>query len=120
MYVVRNSLGALFAALIPLALVEAVLVAMAALGLQAASPPELPVPDQVVMLYAKRMATDAALLFAGHWLLQQARIVSRFGYGLMGGAMAAASYAIAIQGSTTSPSGAGGAVLTIGLLPTVA
>jgi len=120
MYVVRSSPGALFAALIPLALVEAVLVAMAALGLQAASPPELPVPDQVVMLYAKRMATDAALLFAGHWLLQQARIVSRFGYALMGGVMAAASYGIAILGSTTSLPGAGGAVLTIGLLPTVA
>ncbi|MGC2778272.1 MAG: hypothetical protein WA418_21830 [Bradyrhizobium sp.] len=120
MYVVRNSPRALFAALIPLALVEAVLVAMAALGLQAASPPELPVPDQVVLLYAKRMATDAALLFAGHWLLQQARIASRLAYGLMGGAMAATSYAIAVQGSATMVPGMAGAMLTIGVLPTIA
>ncbi|MGJ4928384.1 hypothetical protein ACQR1I_15350 [Bradyrhizobium sp. HKCCYLS2038] len=107
-------------ALIPLAMVEGGLVAMAALGLQAASPPELPVPDQVVMLYAKRIITDAALLFAGHWLLQQARIASRLGYGLMGGAMAAASYAIEIQSSATQLPGTGGVVLTLGLLPTVA
>ncbi|CCD92415.1 membrane hypothetical protein [Bradyrhizobium sp. ORS 375] len=120
MYVVRNSLQALFAALIPLALVEAILVAMAALALQAASPPELPVPDQVVMLYAQRIATDAALLFAGHWLLQQARMASRIAYGLMGGVMSAASYAIAVLSSATLPPGAAGVLLTIGLLPAVA
>ena len=71
MYVVNNSPRALLVALIPLAMVHAVLTAMALLGGQAAQPADLPAPDQVLVFYPTRLATDAALLFAGHWMLRQ-------------------------------------------------
>ena len=120
MYVVKNSPRALLVALIPLAVVHAVLTAMALLGAQAAQPTDLPAPDQVLVFYATRLATDAALLFAGHWMLRQYAISSRFAYGLMGGVMAAAGYAIAIRNNLQMVSPAGGTLLTIGLLPTIA
>jgi len=120
MYVVNNSSRALLVALIPLAAVHAVLTAMALLGTQAAQPADVPSPDQVFVLYVARLATDGALLFAGHWMLRQRAISSRFAYGLMGGAMAAAGYAIAIRNSIQLVSPAGGTLLTMGLLPTIA
>ncbi len=120
MYAVKNSSRALFVALIPLALVEAVLLAMALLGAQAAQPTEVPAPDQILVFYAGRLAMDAALIYAGHWMLRQRAISSRFAYSLMGGVMAAASYAIAIRNSLQLFPAAGGTVLTIGLLPTIA
>jgi hypothetical protein len=120
MYVVNNSSRALLVALIPLAVVHAVLTAMALLGAQATQPAELPAPDQVLVLYATRMATDAALLFAGHCMLRQRAISSRLAYALMGGVMAAAGYAIAIRNNFQLVSPAGGALLTVGLLPTLA
>jgi hypothetical protein len=120
MYIVRNSPRALLVALIPLAMVHAVLVAMAALGAHAAEPTEALAPDQILTYYVTRLATDGALLFAGHLMLRQRAISSRIAYALMGGAMAAAGYAIAIRNSLLLfPPGAG-TVLTIGLLPVVA
>jgi len=120
MYVVNNSPRALLVALIPLAVVHAVLTAMALLGAQAAQPTDVPAPDQVLVFYVARLATDGALLFAGHWMLRQRAISSRFAYALMGGAMAAAGYAIAIRNSIQLSSPAGGTLLTMGLLPTIA
>ena len=120
MYAVKNSSRALFVALIPLALVEAVLLAMALLGAQATQQAETPAPDQILVFYAGRLAMDAALLFAGHWMLRQRAISSRIAYSLMGGVMAAASYAIAIRNSLQLFPPGGGTVLTIGLLPTIA
>ena len=118
MYVVNNSARALLVALIPLAMVHAVLTAMALLGAQAAQPNELPAPDQVLLLYLTRVAADGALLFAGHSVLRQRAISSRLAYALMGGVMAAAGYAIAIRNNLFS---AGvGTLLTVGLLPTIA
>jgi hypothetical protein len=120
MYIVRNSPRALLVALIPLAFVEGVLLAMAVFGTQAAPPAELPAPDQIVLFYLSRLATDAALLFAGHWLLRQIAISSRLAYALMGGVMAAVSYAIALRQSAPMLPGADGVTLTVGLLPAVA
>ena len=120
MYVVNNSSRALLVALIPLAVVHAVLTAMALLGAQAAQPTDLPAPDQVLVLYVARLATDGALLFAGHWMLRQRAISSRLAYALMGGVMAAAGYAIAIRNSFQLFSPDGGTLLTMGLLPVIA
>ncbi|MEO6841877.1 MAG: hypothetical protein ABI192_14060 [Bradyrhizobium sp.] len=120
MYVVKNSPRALLVALIPLALVHAVLVAMAALGAQATQPTEVLAPDQILVFYLTRLTTDGALLFAGHWLLRQRAISSRIAYAFMGGIMAAAGYAIAIRNSLQLLPPGGGTVLTIGLLPTIA
>jgi hypothetical protein len=120
MYVVKNSPRALLVALIPLALVHAVLVAMAALGAQATQSAEALAPDQVLVFYVTRLATDGALLFAGHLMLRQRFISSRIAYALMGGAMAAAGYAIAIRNSLQLLPPGSGTVLTIGVLPTIA
>jgi hypothetical protein len=119
MYVVNNSLRALLVALIPLALVHAILVAMTMLGAKVTHPNELPAPDQVLIFYATRVAVDGALLFAGHMMLRQRAISSRIAYALMGGAMAAAGYAIAIRNSLQLSAPASGVMLTIGLLPTI-
>jgi hypothetical protein len=120
MYVVKNSPRALLVALIPLALVHAVLVAMSALGAQATEPAEALAPDQIVVFYISRLATDGALLFAGHLMLRQCFISSRIAYAFMGGAMAAAGYAIAIRNSLQLLPPGSGIVLTVGLLPTIA
>ncbi len=119
MYVVNNSLRALLVALIPLGVAHAVLVAMALLGAKAIEA-ELPAPDQVLMFYLTRLATDGGLLFAGHSMLRQRAVSSRIAYALMGGAMAAVGYAIAIRNSLELSSPAGGTVLTIGMLPVIA
>jgi len=120
MYVVNNSSRALLVALIPLAVVHAVLTAMALLGAVAAQPTDVPAPDQVLILYVTRLATDGALLFAGHCILRQRAISSRLAYAFMGGVMAAAGYAIAIRNNFQLVSPAGGTMLTMGLLPTIA
>lgn len=118
MYVVNNSVRALLVALIPLAMAHAVLTALALLGSQASQPNDLPTPDKVLMLYVARLAADGALLFAGHSMLRQRAISSRPAYTLMGGAMAAAGYAIAIRNNLLSPEV--GILLTSGLLPIIA
>lgn len=120
MHVVKNSPRALFAALIPLAIVEAVLMAYAIAGGQVTDPVGVPAPDQIVVLYAGRMAINAAFLFAGHILLRQWTISSRLAYGLMGGVMAAISYAIAMRNHIQLAAPGDGTVVTIGLLPTIA
>jgi hypothetical protein len=120
MYLVKNSPRALFAALVPLAIVEAVLLVFAVAGGQVTDPQGVPAPDQILVLYAGRMAMDAALLFTGHIVLRQWAISSRLAYGLMGGVMAAASYGIAIRNHIQLAAPGDGTVVTIGLLPTIA
>lgn len=120
MYLVKNSPRALFAALIPLAIVEAVLLVFALAGGQVTDPVGVPAPDQILMMYAGRMAMNAALLFAGHTVLRQWTVSSRLAYGLMGGVMAAVSYAIAIRNHIQLAAPGDGTVMTIGLLPTIA
>lgn len=120
MYLVKNSPRALFAALIPLAIVEAVLMVFAIAGGQVTDPVGVPAPDQIVVLYAGRMAINAAFLFAGHIVLRQWTISSRLAYGLMGGVMAGVSYGIAIRNHIQLAAPGDGTVVTIGLLPTIA
>ena len=120
MYLVKNSPRALFAALIPLAIVEAVLMVYAIAGGQVTDPEGVPAPDQILMFYASRMAINAAFLFAGHIVLRQWTISSRLAYGLMGGIMAAVSYCIAIRNHIQFAAPGDGTVVTMGLLPTIA
>lgn len=119
MYIVNNSLRALLIALIPLGMVHAVLAVMALLGAKAIDA-ELPLPDQVLTFYLTRLVIDGSLLFAGHSILRQRAISSRLAYALMGGAMAAAGYAIAMRNSSGLFPPGGGAVLTVGMLPVIA
>jgi len=119
MYLVKNSPRALFAALIPLAIVEAVLLVFAVAGGQVTDPVGVPAPDQILVFYASRMAMNAALLFAGHMLLRQWTVSSRLAYGLMGGVMAAVSYGIAIRNHIQLAAPGDGTVVTIGLTPPI-
>jgi hypothetical protein len=120
MYVVKNSSRALSIALIPLAAIYAVLTAMALLGAKAAEPADLPSPDMVLVLYATQLAIATVLLYAGHRMLRQMCVFSRFAYSAMGGVMAAAGYAIAIRNGFQLASPGDGTLLTVGLLPTIA
>ena len=121
MYVVKNSARALMTALIPLAAVHAVLFAMLLLRTQTTQALlALPPPDKVLILYVVQLAMDAALLFSGHLLLRERAVSSRVAYALMGGAMAASSYAIALHNGLLLSSPASGTQITAGLLPTFA
>ena len=121
MYVVKNSERALLVALIPLAVVHAVLLAMALLGAYALpSQATMPPPDKILIHYAGRLALDGALLFAGHLALRQFNIFSRTAYALMGGAMAATSYLLAMRNGLLMFAPLAGSEITPGLLPTAA
>jgi hypothetical protein len=119
MYVINNSPRALLAALIPLGIAHAVMLAMALLGAKAIEA-ELPAPDQILIFYLTRLAIDGGLLFAGHLVLRHRAISGRMAYALMGGAMAAIGYAIAIRNNLELFPHASGTLLTIGALPVVA
>src|SRR6476619_5136496 len=121
MYVVKNSERALLVALIPLAVVHAVLLAMALLGAYALpSQATMPPPDKILIHYAGRLALDGALIFAGHLALRQFNIFSRTAYALMGGAMAATSYLLAMRNGLLMFAPLAGSEITAGLLPTEA
>jgi hypothetical protein len=119
MYVVKNSSRALLVALIPLALVHAVLSAMVLLSAAAAKPTDLPAPDQMLVLYLTRLGMDGALLFGGHYILRHSAVSSRLAYALMGGVMTAAGFAIAIRSSFQLFAPADGTLLTVGPLPII-
>jgi len=118
MYVVRNSSRALFAALIPLAAIHAVLFVMALLG--ARVEPQLmsmPAPDKLLFAYGGRLLLDGALLFAGHSVLRHFRICSRTAYTLIGGAMAATGYLLALRNGLLLSPPPEGSEYAAGLLP---
>ncbi|WP_315806648.1 MULTISPECIES: hypothetical protein [unclassified Bradyrhizobium] len=119
MYVVNNSLRALLVALIPIGVAHALMTAMALLGGKGMEA-EPPAPDQVLTFYLTRVAIDGGLLFAGHRMLRQRMVSSRAAYALMGGAMAAIGYAIALRNSFELSPAIHGTALTIGLLPAIA
>ena len=121
MYAVKNSSRALLVAIVPLAAVHAVLLAMALLATQTTpAQVNLPAPDKILTLYVGRLALDGALLFAGHLALRHGTICSRLAYALMGGAMAATSYMLAMRNGLLLIPPSAGNEITLGLLPTVA
>lgn len=121
MHVVKNSSRALFAALIPLAVVHAVLLAMALITTKI-EPAQaiLPPPDKLLFSYAGRLALDGVLLFAGHSVLRQFTICSRVAYALIGGVMAATSYLLAMRNGLLLFPPPSGSEITAGLLPMAA
>jgi hypothetical protein len=121
MYVVKNSTRALMIALIPLAMVHAVFFAMTLLKTQTTPVLlALPSPDKVLAIYVAQLAIDGALLFVGHLLLRGRAVSSRFAYALMGGVMAASSYAIAWRNGLVLSPPDPGSEITAGLLQTFA
>ena len=121
MYIVRNSSRALFAALIPLAVVHAVLLAMALLTTKVEPALAiLPAPDKLLFSYAGRLGLDGVLLFAGHMVLRQFNICSRVAYALIGGVVAATGYSLAMRNGLMPFAPPSGSEITAGLLPTAA
>ncbi|MET0679104.1 MAG: hypothetical protein ABW175_25170 [Bradyrhizobium sp.] len=121
MYVVRNSSRALFAALLPLAVIHAVLSAMALLGAKVEPPlMSMPAPDKLLFAYGGRLALDGALLFAGHSALRHYRVCGRVAYTLMGGVMAATCYLLALRNGLLLAPPPEGSEYTAGLLPAAA
>jgi len=121
MYVVKNSPRALIVALTPLATVHAVLVAMVLLKTQTTPVLlALPSPDRVFAIYSAQLAIDGALLFIGHLLLRDCALSGRFAYALMGGVMAASSYAIAVRNGLLIAPPDPGSEITAGIMPAFA
>lgn len=121
MYAVKNSTSALMVAMVPLGVVHAVLFAMLLLRTQ--STPlllALPSPDRVLVLYVGQLSIDAALLIAGHVVLRERAISGRLAYALMGGIMAAASYAIVLRNGLLLAAPDAGSEVSAGLLPAFA
>jgi hypothetical protein len=121
MYAVKNSIRAMMVAMVPLAVVHAALFAMLLLGMQTAPLLRaLPSPDHVLGLYIIQLSIDAALLFAGHVVLRGRAVSGRVAYALMGGIMAAASYAIVLRNGLLLAPPDFGNEISAGILPVFA
>jgi Zn-dependent protease len=116
MPVVRNSARAFISALVVLIGFHAVM-SMLGLGTFLARNIEPPSPDRAFEIFAFRLGIDAALLLAGHWLLRSFGLATRLAYGLMGGAAAAAGYAIALSQNLNLLPPLDGTRLTASVLP---
>ena len=116
MPVIRNSARAFAAAVVLLIAFHGVMTVLG-LGTFLARNMEPPSPDRAFQMFAVRVGVDAALLFAGHWLLRSFGLATRLAYGLMGGAAAAVGYAFALsQGLNILPA-LDGTRLTASVLP---
>lgn len=120
MHVVRTSSRALALALLPAAIVQAVLLLLsgrfwfddAILGLGG--------PDGVLVLYALQIAIFGSLLFAGHLTLRHARVYSRSAYATAGAVAAALAYIAAARYGILSNTPLPGTWISSAILPTLA
>ena len=99
MSVIRNSPRAFFLALLPLAILHAMLMANGVAPTAANG--ALPIPDWALIVFAGRLCLDSALLFLGHTRLRALGLHRRGVYGVMGGFAAAISHMIANRPGTT-------------------
>ena len=116
MPVVRNSTRAFIAAVVLLIGFHGVM-SVLGLGTFLARNIEPPSPDRAFQIFALRVGIDAALLFAGHWLLRSFGLATRLAYGLMGGAVAAVGYAFALSQDLNLLPPLEGTRLTAAVLP---
>lgn len=118
MSVIRNSPRAFFLALLPLAILHALLMANGIAP--SASNGTLPIPDWALIVFAGRLALDGGLLFLGHTRLRALGLHRRSVYGIMGGFAAAIGYMIAYRLGIMLVRPAPGTVLTAAILPVLA
>ena len=118
MPVIRNSARAFIAALIVLVIFHAIM-SVLGLGVFLANKIEPPSPDRAFQIFVTRVAIDAALLAAGHWLLRSFGLATRMIYGLMGGTAAAVGYAFALSQDLNIAPPLDGTLLTAAVLPTL-
>ena len=116
MPVIRNSARAFIAALIVLVIFHGIM-SVLGLGVFLANKIEPPSPDRAFQIFVARVAVDAALLAAGHWLLRSFGLATRMVYGLMGGTAAAVGYAFALSQDLNIAPPLDGTLLTAALLP---
>ena len=116
MSVIRTSPRALFLALLPLAILHAMLMAN---GIAPIATSALPIPDWALIVFLGRLSLEAALLFLGHMRLRALGVHGRGAYGIMGGFAAAISYLIAYRLGLMLSAPAPGTVLTVAVLPVV-
>jgi len=120
MPVVKTSARALSLALLPAALIQAVLLVLSArfwfddttLGLRG--------PDGVLTLFALQMAIFGGLLFAGHLALRHFVIYGRSAYGALGAVAAVAAYLMAARYGILSNTPMPGTWISSAILPTIA
>jgi hypothetical protein len=116
MPVIRNSARAFIAALIVLVIFHGIM-SVLGLGVFLANRIEPPSPDRAFQIFVTRVAVDAALLAAGHWLLRSFGLATRMAYGLMGGAAAAVGYTFALSHDLNIAPPPDGTLLTAAVLP---
>ena len=121
MFIVKTSVRAFLFALLPLLFIHGVLFAMALLGSQTTPPMvAMPSPDRALGMLAVRVALDAAGLILGHFICRGFGVGSRGAYALIGGVAAAGGYALSLQQGLMLLPPFDGAIVTAGILPTLA
>jgi len=120
MLVVRTSARALWLALLPAAIVQAVLLVLSARFWFDEAPLGLAGADGVITLYAMQIAMFGGLLFAGHLALRHLAIYSRSAYGTIGAVAAVAAYVTAARYGILSNTPIPGTWISSAILPTLA
>ncbi len=115
MSVIRNSPRAFFLALLPLAILHAMLMANGIAP--SASSGALPIPDWALIVFAGRLGLDGGLLYLGHTRLRALGLHRRGVYGIMGGFAAAIGYMVAYRLGIMLVEPAPGTMLTVAILP---
>jgi hypothetical protein len=120
MLVVRTSTRALFLALIPSAIVQAVLLSLSLWPWEAKSFLGLPGPDGILMLFAVQMAIGGGGLFAGHNVLRHFAVYSRWAYAAMGTAGAVIAYLMGARYGILASTPMSGTWISAAIMPTLA
>ena len=120
MLVIRTSVRALSLALLPAAMVHAVLLVLSARFWFDEAPLGLAGPDGIIALFALQLAIFGGLLFAGHMTLRHVRVYSRAAYGAIGAAAAVAAYLMAARYGILSNTPMAGTWVSSAILPTLA
>lgn len=120
MPVVRTSARALCLALLPAALLQAVLLVLSARFWFGDTVLGLGGPDGMIVLYSLQLGIFAALLFAGHLSLRHFAIYSRTAYAMAGAVAAALAYVAAARYGILSNTPMPGTWISSAILPTLA
>jgi len=120
MPVVRTSARALFLALLPAAVLQAVFLFLSARFWFGDSVFGLRGPDGMIVLYAMQLAIFGGLLLAGHLILRHLAVYSRAAYTTAGAVAAALAYIAAARYGILSNTPLPGTWISSAVLPTMA
>jgi hypothetical protein len=120
MPVVRTSARAFFLAMLPVAIVQAVLLVLSTRFWFEATNLGLAGPDGVITLFAVQIALFGGLMFAGHVSLKHVAVYSRTAYACIGAAAALIAYITAARYGILSSRPMPGTWISSAILPTLA